>query len=319
MKYSIIVPVYNVEKYIRKCLESIYNQTYNNYEVIIVNDGSKDNSELIIDEYIKKDNRFKCYSKSNGGLSDARNYGLKYVTGDYILFVDSDDYIDTNLLKELSNHTKYDMIKFKTNIVDFNYKLIRKEKTLCNSKEVSCVDLFNIEFCEPAWSYAYKTSFFRNNKFKYSKGKIHEDFGLTPLCLIKAKKIYYLNYYGYNYVIRKDGIINSTKSKKRVDDMLFHFDYLIKEINKLENIDENVLVEFKHFLANRMIYMLKILDKKHIKYYLNELNNKNIKDFFLENTLKRKIKKRIYLNYPKLYSTILKIKKVMTNKMQGNV
>lgn len=309
MKYSIIVPVYNVEKYIRMCLESIYKQTYSNYEVIIVNDGSKDKSKVIIDEYVKKDNRFKSYIKDNGGLSDARNYGLKYVTGDYILFVDSDDYIDINLLKELSNCAKYDMIKFKTNIVDDNYKLIRKEKTLCNSKEVSCIDLFNIEFCEPAWTYAYKTSFFKNNNFLYAKGKIHEDFGLTPLCLLKAKKIYYLNYYGYNYVIRKEGIIKSSNIKKRIEDMLYHFDYLINEIDKLGSIEENTLINFKHFLANRLIYMLKLLNKKTIKDYIYELNKRNIKSIILENTYKRKIKKIIFSNFPLLYSKILKLNK----------
>ena len=82
MKFSIVIPVYNVEKYIDKCLNSIINQTYKNFEVIIVNDGTKDNSQQIIDEYVKKDNRFKSYKKENGGLSDARNYGIKYATGD---------------------------------------------------------------------------------------------------------------------------------------------------------------------------------------------------------------------------------------------
>lgn len=306
MKYSIIIPVYNVEKYIRKCLESIYNQTYNNYEVIIINDGSKDNSKLIIEEYVKKDNRFKNYNKDNGGLSDARNYGLKYVRGDYILFVDADDYIDINLLKKLSYYDEYDIIKFKINVISSNYKLVRKEKTLCNSKEVSCNELFDIEFCEPAWTYAYKTSFFKDNNFKYAKGKIHEDFGLTPLCLVNAKQIYYLDYYGYNYVIRNNSIMNSTNIKKRIEDMLYHFDYLVDEINKLENIDKKTLINFKHFLANRMIYIVKLLDKRNIKYYLQEINARGIKKMLLENTFKRKIKKIIFIYYSKIYLKILK-------------
>ena len=129
--FSIIVPVYNVEKYIKKCLESIKNQTYTNFEVIIVNDGSKDSSQIIIDEYVNSDNRFKSFIKKNGGLSSARNYGLKYVKGDYILFLDSDDYIDINLLENLSKvDSSYDMIKFKTILVDEEEKIIKKEKTL---------------------------------------------------------------------------------------------------------------------------------------------------------------------------------------------
>ena len=93
MKFSIVIPVYNVEGYIEKCLNSIKIQTYSNFEVIIVNDGSPDNSEKKIKTFLK-DKRFKYYKKENGGLSDARNYGIKYTTGDYLLFVDSDDYID---------------------------------------------------------------------------------------------------------------------------------------------------------------------------------------------------------------------------------
>ena len=95
MKFSIIVPIYNVEKYIEKCLQSIKDQTFKNFEVIMVDDGSTDNSNKIM-KLFEKDKRFKSYSKKNGGLSDARNYGIQYTTGDYLLFIDSDDYIDKN-------------------------------------------------------------------------------------------------------------------------------------------------------------------------------------------------------------------------------
>ena len=93
MKVSVIVPVYNVEKYIKKCLNSLVNQTLDEVEIVVVNDGSPDNSQKIIDEYTKKYKNIKSYVKKNGGLSDARNYGIKKATGKYISFVDSDDYI----------------------------------------------------------------------------------------------------------------------------------------------------------------------------------------------------------------------------------
>ena len=92
MKISIIVPIYNVEKYIRKCIESIINQTYRNIEIILVDDGSPDNCGKICDEYAKKDSRVKVIHKKNGGLSDARNKGTEVATGEYIMYVDSDDY-----------------------------------------------------------------------------------------------------------------------------------------------------------------------------------------------------------------------------------
>ena len=96
LKISVIVPVYNVEKYLKQCLDSIVNQTYKNLEIIIVNDGTKDNSMKIVEEYLQ-DKRIKVINKENGGLSSARNIGIKEATGDYISFIDSDDYISLNM------------------------------------------------------------------------------------------------------------------------------------------------------------------------------------------------------------------------------
>ena len=110
MKFSIIIPVYNVEKYLRQCLDSLQKQVYENFEVIIVNDGSPDQSQVIIDEFVQKDARFFGYQKENGGLSDARNYGVEKATGDYLLFVDGDDYISPDYLKSIEetvSNTKF--------------------------------------------------------------------------------------------------------------------------------------------------------------------------------------------------------------------
>ena len=103
MKISVIVPVYNVEKYLTKCVDSIMNQTYKDLEIILVDDGSTDNSGKICDEYVKKDKRFKVIHKKNGGLSDARNVGIKNSTGEYLSFIDSDDYIDNDMIECLYN------------------------------------------------------------------------------------------------------------------------------------------------------------------------------------------------------------------------
>ena len=102
-KISVIVPVYNVEKYIRRCLDSITGQTYKNLEILLINDGSTDNSEIVCEEYAKKDSRVQYYKKDNGGLSDARNYGLKRITGDYVAFIDSDDCLSTGFFEVLIN------------------------------------------------------------------------------------------------------------------------------------------------------------------------------------------------------------------------
>ncbi len=108
MKVSVIVPIYNVEKYLRKSLDSLANQTINDYEVILVNDGSTDNSQSIIDEYVEKYSVFKGFKKENGGMSSARNFGLKYAKGEYIAFVDSDDFVELNFLEKLYDKAKKD-------------------------------------------------------------------------------------------------------------------------------------------------------------------------------------------------------------------
>lgn len=295
MKYSIIIPVYNVEGYLDKCLKSILNQTYSNYEVIIVNDGSPDNSDNIIKSYEKKDKRFKGYKKVNGGLSDARNYGLKYATGDYLIFIDADDYIENNYLEKvndvLERNKDIDVLKFKIKLVDEGENLIRMENGLNKEGVTSFEELVKLEFLEPAWSYVYKLSFWKENNFTYLKGMIHEDFGLTPEILMKANKIYYLNSYLYNYVQRNGSIMSSNnkeKLHKKAYDMLYQYDRLIK-INY--NKDTKV---YKSFLANALISKTYTLDKEEQKKYKEELRKRKVIDNLIDDTLKRKIKKIIY-------------------------
>jgi len=302
MKLSIIIPVYNVEKYIFKCLESIKKQSFSNFEVIIVNDGSTDNSQNIINEFEKADNRFKSYIKTNGGLSDARNYGIKYASGDYLLFIDSDDYIEKDLFMKISERAEgYEMIKYKLNIVDEDGVLIRKEKGLDLDGEVNAVDLLKLEFFEPAWSYAYNLKFWRENNFKYEVGKIHEDFGLTPLCVAIAKRIYYLDYYGYNYVQRKGSIMNgSAKLKRRAYDILYHFDNLSKKIEKVD-IDKDKRDIFISFLANGAISNASLLIGADLDGYILELKNRKIYNYIMNDTISRKIKKTLIKINIKLY------------------
>lgn len=293
MKFSIIIPVYNVEKYIDRCLKSIAEQSYKNYEVIIVNDGTKDNSVEIIEKYTKKYDNFTLYNKKNGGLSDARNYGLKYIKGDYLLFIDSDDYINKDLLNELNNlleEKEYDLVKFKIKLVDDNGNFIRNEKGLECSREISLNDIFSEEFCEPAWTYCYNVKFWKSNDFKYIKGKIHEDFGLTPEVIMRANSFYYLNYYGYNYVQRKNSIMTTKsveKDIKKAYDMLEQFDRLIN----LEFENENYIEIYKSFLANAVISKAKTLTGNTKKEYIEELNKRKVFDLILSDTLPRKIKK----------------------------
>ena len=287
MKFSIIIPVYNVEQYILKCLKSIEDQTYNNYEVIIVNDGSPDNSEKVIKEYIKGKNKYKYYKKVNGGLSDARNYGLKYVTGDYIIFIDSDDYINNELLENINKSVEkksYDLVRFEAICVDDNGKEIHQpyfklpEK---NNLENTIDSILKSEYVEPAWLYAYNKKFWDRNHFLYIKNMIHEDYGLTPIVLAKSTSIKKLNYTGYCYVFRNNSIMNQIKYEKlknRTND--FYKQYLnnVKQIKNTSKKNKMIL----NFCTLAMIYKLRELNKNDCEKLLKKLKrNQFLKNYYI--------------------------------------
>src|SRR5699024_3815218 len=133
-KVTVIVPVYNVEDYLEKCIDSLLNQTYKNLEIILVNDGSTDDSANICDRYSHQDERVKVFHRNNGGLSDARNAGLKNVTGDYITFIDSDDYAETILIEEALKAIK----KYNSEVVIYGYytDIVNAEDELIESTSV---------------------------------------------------------------------------------------------------------------------------------------------------------------------------------------
>lgn len=297
MKFSIIVPVYNVEKYIEKCLSSILNQSYVNYEVIIVNDGTKDNSQSIIDTFVSKDSRFKSYVKDNGGLSDARNFGVSKAKGDYLLFIDSDDYIEKDLLKLLYNtilNNHADIIRYNLNVVDENYNLILKNSDIRLSGNKKNNILKN-KFVEPAWLYAYKVDFFKSNQFQFPKGKIHEDFYLTLLILDKAKSVDILNYNGYNYVQRENSIMSNkdySKIKKRVKDFIEHNEFHRK------NIKNKYILSYSN---KSLLFKVRELKGKDFKNEIDEITS-HINDFKLKPLSIKDFIYNIYLkkNYTKI-------------------
>ncbi len=318
MKFSIIVPVYNVEKYIRKCLKSIEEQTYGNYEVIIVNDGSQDKSQKIVNEFARKDSRFKSYIKVNGGLSDARNYGVVKATGEYILFLDSDDYIKDELLHKLNeviiNNDGIDLIKYSCQTVDTDgtiiHKYISKEND-GNKKIESIRSIVTDEMIEPAWIYAYKKEFFLKNDFKYALGKYHEDFGLTPYIILLANQIISIEYIGLNYVQREGSIINCSdkvKNRKKAFDFLDLYIDEISKINKL-NISKDEKDIIKIFMTDSVVRKLNSLSNDIKKDYKNKLKENKIYRNVPGNSIKRFIKKIcLYVNCD-LYLTIATRKK----------
>ena len=283
-KLSIIVPVYNTEKYLSKCLDSIVNQRFEDMEIIIVNDGSTDSSEKIIQEYKEKYNQIKAYTKPNGGLSDARNFGVEKAIGEYLTFVDSDDYLSEELYENLAPYMNkgIELIKYKFIRVNEDYEEIGKQNGP-NFGVVSgekAFDLLRIEdtYLEPSWLYIYKSDFFKKNKFKFAKDLYHEDLGLTPLIIINAKTVISSEIYGYYYLQRENSITTDTnykKRKKRSYDILKHYDNMMDKIESYE-INKNTKDSIKIYYTNEVLLQIKELNKDDKKEFIKEIKKRKM-------------------------------------------
>ena len=205
-KISIIVPIYNVEKYLRDCIESIINQTYTNIEIILVNDGSTDSSLEICKEYAEKNDKIKIVNKKNGGLSDARNYGLEHATGKYIMFVDSDDYLALNSCEVLYNAIKDTEFEFVTaNFAFTDSEGIPWKRPMFSDKFQNTpldIEDYKKSFYlvnSAVWNKIFKKEFLDNNHLKFEVGLLAEDAVFTTLAFLKAKKTYYIKDIVYYY------------------------------------------------------------------------------------------------------------------------
>ena len=224
MKISVIVPVYNVSEYLSKCLDSILGQTFKSIEIIVVNDGSTDNSEEIVKEYQNRYMNIKYFYKENGGLSSARNYGLEYASGEYVAFIDSDDFISFDMMEKMYNEisiTRTDIC-----VCEFNYvygdKVVRSYSNL-NYTE----DLVKKYLITPpmACTRLYKKELFNNIKFK--EGIFYEDLELNPKLVKYTNKISFVNEGLYFYVVRSGSIMK----QKEFNDKLYDI-FKVLESNK---------------------------------------------------------------------------------------
>ncbi|WP_427813647.1 glycosyltransferase family 2 protein [Enterococcus sp. 22-H-5-01] len=231
---SVIVPVYNVDNYLEKCINSLLLQTFKNMEIILVNDGSTDKSSFICDDYSNKDSRIKVIHKDNGGLSDARNVGIDYATGKYITFIDSDDYLGENHIYNL-----YKGITFEENIQISISKLNMVNEYLKNipSESIQNIELFDVEgalkemliqkkFDTNACGKLYDKNLFEGIRFPL--GMVYEDLDTIYKLFDLCDKISLTNTNDYFYVYRSNSISNESFNAKKMDiveitDNLIHF------------------------------------------------------------------------------------------------
>ena len=290
-KISIIVPVYNVEKYIKKCLDTLVNQTLNEIEIIVVNDGSKDNSQKIIDEYSKKYKNIKSFIKENGGLSSARNFGVAHATGEYIAFVDSDDYVEANMYELLCKKADEDDADVVVCSYNYVYETKIQPKTL--NSEVFGTNVIKspdiLQFSKSfAWNKIYRHSFYKKNNFIFPD-QWFEDSAIMYEILALANKVSIVNIPLYYYRKEREGAITYTVNPKIYDifkssDRILQY-FSNEKYEKLIPVINNICVGHIIF---RMATFNKIKSKECITFVktAKKYMNKNIKDWKKTETYK---------------------------------
>lgn len=317
-KLSIVLPVYNVEKYLDKCLGSLVCQTIDDYEIIVVNDGSKDDSQTIIDNYVSKyPTIVKSFIKKNGGLGDARNFGVKYSTGKYITFLDSDDYVAKDLYKnmyELAENNNYDLV-----VADLEYFWDDNSKESFIKEGLNIISENNINnlFISPlfSWNKLYRRELFTSLNCIYPVGVWYEDIPVTLKYFSCIKSVGYYRGESYHYRQRSDSILGSSYNGKMYD-IFSIFDLVLDDFNKrnaLEKFHDEIEYLFvEHFLVYGAFRFLRTSHYKELmakafdyvkEHYPNYKKNKYIKTFNFKNRFFLKFNNKLTMHFWHRYLT----------------
>lgn len=282
IKVSIIISVYNVEKYIEECLESVINQTLKEIEIIVVNDGTQDNSMKKIKNFLS-DERIIVINKENGGVSSARNVGLEIARGEYISFIDSDDFIEKNMMKDLYESSKQsdviicDIVEYDNKSKEINRRNIKKHIKTSDKGEYFW-SYVGTESCNKI----YKRNFLLENNIKFIENIIYEDILFVFYSLFLSTKVKYIDYgYYYYRVNRENSIMNSIDHKK-----------LLNAFNKINMALENFAEEKVNDIFSKLrLYIWKI-------YYISE--EKRYEKIMLDKNIVGEFEKRLKKDYKKL-------------------
>lgn len=280
---SVIIPVYQVEKYLKRCIDSVLAQKFIDYEIILVDDGSTDSSPAICDAYSAEYPHISVIHKENGGLSDARNVGIKHAAGEYIFFLDSDDWISPTMfesLKEIISSKKHD-------IIHFDLQFCKNEQSNCvkcelNEKEFSGIVAFQKMLeCTDITSFStdklYRVSLFLENRIEFPVGTYYEDLGTIYKLFLVADSVYYTNQAFYCYFLGNENAITKSYSIKKIEDMYRFFTDIFKVS---DGIVETEIAQVYYINAMVFLYM-KILENGFIgtfieKYILQVLKTQKV-------------------------------------------
>ena len=277
---SVIIPVYGVEKYIAQCLESVINQTYKNLEIIVVNDGTKDRSAEIAKKYAAQDSRIKVYDFENGGISVARNRGLEIATGDYISYIDSDDWLDKRMYETLLKsaiQNNADMVKcgiIETNVAKEENFTFSNEKIINNEQHIGFENYFNGMLWTVVWNGLYKRELAK--KVKFPDNVVNEDNYSSGIFLYLAKKILVIPFCGNYYRVNDAGI--SKGGVKKPLDKILAISKLKKDLLALGFADKKLhwklSIEFYHFVRgwNDNMYRVVAMKKDLYEYVMSNID-----------------------------------------------
>lgn len=303
---SVIVPIYKVEKYLPRCIESICNQSYSRLEIILINDGSPDKCGEICDEYASKDNRIKVIHKENGGLSDARNTGIKNATGEYIAFIDSDDFIVNTAFEYLvSEATKYNLDIIAANAIVFTTEDIQRQMKKADSSDILtgeqflCRSIESNSYIPCVWLNLYSKNLIVSNELFFKEGILHEDEQWTPRVFLKANRVKFTDFKFYYYVVREDSITHGKdKSRNGIDTISICYE-LEKLFYKMDN-------KYHRKILNSYLLRMFMTGVARGKLYKKDLKKYVRKSFIFGkgNSIKDIMKTLIFLTSMKLYAYI---------------
>lgn len=319
---SLIIPVFNVEEYLEECLESIINQSFSDYEVILVDDGSTDRSRLIISNYEKNFNKVTVLYQKNKGVSEARNLAFKHAAGEYVLYIDSDDFLKINMLELMVNkakNTKADIVMCNYNLYYgdnnennrvFSYNLL--EDNIYSSKEV--IDMMlNFKLQGQLWNKLFKRSLLIEDNFEFESGRYIQDIFPVFKVINRSEKIAFINEDLYYYRQRDTSTIHK-KNIKLVEDYYHAMYSVIQYI--IENEIQVNSTSFKVFRASVLSYFIHHYTNANFDNgYKNFKSSKyinldiKIKDFIFLKNLNKRDKVRLFLFKFRIFNLIKKLKK----------
>jgi len=243
---TVVIPVYNVEKYLKRCIDSILIQEWKNYDILLVDDGSTDNSPQICEDYAKAYDIISVIHKENGGLSEARNTGISNAEGEYVYFLDSDDWIEPNTFSDLAEvieSDQYDIISFNPEFVKSEHDIIKSDskRTKRLTGKEALIDMFSYGFITGfATDKIYRKALFTKNTIQFPVGKYYEDLGTNYKLFLAAKKVYATNQKYYHYLIDNPDAITQSWNEKKLRDMfefykeVFYSDFVRSQLNQEE-------------------------------------------------------------------------------------